>query len=197
MNISRPEQTWISWTTVSLNWSLKLHKSFESMVNKKGVSDSRFVDGTLGDIETLFNEMKKRVGVTYSELTKNWKYNSLLFYDNESEIKLRKPQSVVMETAFDNVYQSYLKHQNIWPNNTQETVEENDEPDSDLELSIHNVNFSWICMYMLCAASSNVLIHFHCAMFWDNNLKISNCWIWSRIFVYASECNEITSNFVE
>ncbi len=54
MNTSRPELNRISWTVVSLNWFLKLHKSFKLMVNKKVTTYAKVVDGMIPDSDKIY-----------------------------------------------------------------------------------------------------------------------------------------------
>jgi hypothetical protein len=110
------------------------------MVKKKGTQSPRFVEGMLQDADTIFNAIVEKIGTARYQLTRTKKYDSCLFFNNTDGLKQRKPKSHKMEKAFNDVYKSYLKHQNIWVDDEQEAVFSDQEPDSDLELSTHDID---------------------------------------------------------
>lgn len=89
MNVSCPKHSWISWTVVSLNWLLPLHKFFKLMVNKKATTQPWFVKGTVEDSDIIYNALVEKLGITWSVLTKRVKFDWTLFYEDKADFILR------------------------------------------------------------------------------------------------------------
>ena len=80
------------------------------MVNKKATSQTRFIEGTLRDLDTIYNMPVEKIGITPAKLLETKRFHSLLFYEDKTDLTLVEPIFIKIKNAFNNVYKSYLKH---------------------------------------------------------------------------------------
>jgi hypothetical protein len=138
MNSSNPSPHRICWTTIALNFCLRIYKSIKDIRISKQKDPSTLVQGTLEDADTLYQFIINKLG---ENPTKTRKWQSNFWYEEDKDIDPFEMPSDCTESAYSRVVDLYLRIQNMWLDDgtvtevasDDEVEEEDDEDENEFE----------------------------------------------------------------
>jgi hypothetical protein len=136
MNKNRPTLHRICWTTLGLNFFLEFQGDIDDMRITKKEREQGFASGTLEDAAKLTALFVKHIGVVEHRVKRYKPYTKSFWYaaiqDETSEFVNHTPESDLLELAFNQVADIYVKNQQMWDDAEEvETDEENDEENDE------------------------------------------------------------------
>ncbi len=115
MNKGKTTINRIQWTTLALNFFLRLQHELDALRNRKVGQNANFVKGTQNDADNLTTIITSKLGETPDELDQLQPYDLAFWYhvDPPDDLPDLLPSNS-LEEAFTKVHSWHKRHKKVW-----------------------------------------------------------------------------------
>ena len=104
-------------------------------------SEKTLFTGTSSKSEVIHEFLGEKCPVARNALQKSKKWDPRLFYKNRNDMNYEEMPSKKLDHAFHRVASYYMDIQDVFSDNIKLAVVPDDDMDSDIELSSHDIDF--------------------------------------------------------
>ena len=131
MNKRRVTAHRVTWTTEALNFFLEMHGDIDDMKISSANRVNGFPRGTLEDAQIIYQIIVDKIGVSSLRLAVTKEFRITFWYrEPPADLVHTEVMSDKLETAYNNVTDLYVTHQNMW-DDAEEVNNDSDFSDSD------------------------------------------------------------------